>query len=172
MTSEIRNAIKEKQKAFIRFKITGLELDLYHYWSKQKQVKKITRQAKREYEKDMAQNIKHNSKAFFKYIRRKEQVRTSAGPLRNSTGRVVSEESEMAGLLNRYFSSTFTQEQSGELPIAESINEGGEEGLLQKIQVRVEEVEEQRGNLRVDKAPGPDNMQPRVLMEVAEQVSR
>ena len=53
----MRNAIKEKQKAFIRFKITGLELDFYHYRSKQERVKKITRQAKREYEKDMAKNI-------------------------------------------------------------------------------------------------------------------
>ena len=114
LSSEIRNAIKEKQKAFIRFKITGLELDLYHYRSKQRKVKKITQQAKREYERDMAQNIKHTSKAFFKYIRGKEQVRTSVGPLRKSTGRVVRDESEMAGLLNRYFSSTFTQEQSGE----------------------------------------------------------
>ena len=35
----------------------------------------------------------------------------------------------------------------------------------------MEEVKEQRGNLREDKAPGPDNMYPRVLMEVAEQVS-
>ena len=93
------------------------------------------------------------------------------GPLGNSTGRVVRDESDMAGLLNRYFSSTFTQEQSGELPIAESSYQGGEEGLLQKIQVGVEEVKEQLGNLRVDKAPGPDNMQPRVLREVAEQVS-
>ena len=58
MSSEIRNANKEKKKqAFIRFKITGLELGLYPYRSKQKQVKKITRQAKIEYEKDMAKNI-------------------------------------------------------------------------------------------------------------------
>ena len=47
-------------------------------------------------------NMKHNSKAFFKYIRGKEQVRTSVGPLRNSTRRVVSDESEMAGLLVRW----------------------------------------------------------------------
>ena len=79
----------------------------------------------------------------------------------------MSDESEMAGLLNRYFSSTFRQEQSGELSIAESIYRGGEEGILQKIQVGVEEVKEQLGNLRVDKVPGPDNMHPRVLMEVA-----
>ena len=44
--SEIRNAIKEKQNAFIWFKITGLELDLYHDWSKQRQVKKISQQSK------------------------------------------------------------------------------------------------------------------------------
>ena len=36
LSSEIRNAIKEKQKAFIRFEITGPELDLYHYRSKQR----------------------------------------------------------------------------------------------------------------------------------------
>ena len=70
------------------------------------------------------------------------------GPLSNIIGRVVSDESEMAGLLNRYFSSTFTQEHSGELPIAESIYRGGEKGLLHKIQVGVEEVKEQRGNRR------------------------
>ena len=121
LSSEIRTAIKEKQKTFIRFKITGLELDLYHDRSKQRQVKKITQQAKREYEKDTAKNIKHNNEAFCKYIRGKEQVRTSVGPLRNRTGRVLGDESETAGLLNRYFASTFTQEQSGELPIAESI---------------------------------------------------
>ena len=69
---------------------------------------KISRKAKREYEKDMAKNIKHNSKAFFNYIRGKEQVRTSVGPMRNSTGRVVRDESEMAGLLNGYFASTIT----------------------------------------------------------------
>ena len=53
-----------------------MDLDLYHSRSKQRQVKKITWQAKRECKKDMAKNIKHNSKVFFKYIRGQEQVRT------------------------------------------------------------------------------------------------
>jgi len=61
LSSEIRNIIKENQKAFMRFTITGLELDLFHYRSKQRQVKKITQQAKRQDEKDMAENNKHNS---------------------------------------------------------------------------------------------------------------
>ena len=35
----------------------------------------------------------------------------------------------------------------------------------------MEEVKEQLGHLREDKDPRPDNMHPRVLREVAEQVS-
>ena len=35
----------------------------------------------------------------------------------------------------------------------------------------MEEVKEQLGNLREEKAPGSDDMQLRILMEVAEQVS-
>jgi len=47
-----------------------------------------------------------------------------------------------------------TQKQSRELPIPEIIYQEGEKGLFQKIQVGVEEVNEQLGNLRADKAPG------------------
>ena len=55
----------DKQKALIWYKITGLELELYHYRSKQRQFEKITRpQAKREYEKDMAKHIKHKARHF------------------------------------------------------------------------------------------------------------
>ena len=57
------------------------------------------------------------------------------------------------------------------MPRAESIHEGVEEWRLTKIQVGVEEVKEQLGNLRADKALGTGYMQPRVLREVAEQES-
>jgi len=53
------------------------------------------------------------------------------GPLRNSTGELVDNDGEMAGLLNRFFfASTYTQDQSGELPIAESTYLGDEQELL------------------------------------------
>jgi len=58
------------------------------------------------------------------------------------------------------------------LPIAQRIYQGGEEGFLKNIQVGVEEVKEQLGNLREDKALGPDNMHLRELRDVAELLSR
>ena len=53
------------------------------------------------------------------------------GPLRNITGRVIRDESEMAGLLNHYFASTFAKQQSGDIPFAELIKLGDEERLLE-----------------------------------------
>ena len=48
---------------------------------------------------------------------------------------------------------------------------GGEEGLLEEIQVGVDKVKKPLVKLRDDKAPGLDNMHPRVLWEVVDQVS-
>ena len=82
----------------------------------------------------------------------------------------MDDEGEMAGLLSSVFLSTFTREQFGELPIVEGIYLRGEQGLLEEIQVGVEEVKKPRGKLMDDRAPGLDNMHPRVLREVAEQI--
>ena len=45
---------------------------------------------------------------------------------------MVSDEIETADLLNSYFASEFTQEESGDLAIAESIYHGGEESLYRR----------------------------------------
>ena len=51
------------------------------------------------------------------------------------------------------------------------LTSGGEQGLFQEIHGGVYEARKQLRNLRVDKAPGTNNMHLRVLREVAEQVS-
>ena len=60
--------------------------------------------------------------------------------MRNSKGRLICDESEMARLRNSYFASTFTQEQSGDLPFDEIIYLGGDEGVLQEFSIGVEEI--------------------------------
>ena len=86
MSREVTSYVEDKQKTFTRYKTTGLESGLDQYSGR---VKKITRRAKRECEKDMANNIKQNRKAFLWFIRGKEQVKTNVRPLRDSTGRLV-----------------------------------------------------------------------------------
>ena len=45
--------------------------------------------------------IKHHSKTFFQYIRGKEMIKGSVGPLRNITGELMEDEGEMAGLFKK-----------------------------------------------------------------------
>ena len=66
---------------------------------------------------------------------------------------------------------TLMQEQSGELTISERIYPVGEQGFLEKFQVRVGGVKKQLRKLKQDKAPGPENVHPRVLREVAQWIS-
>ena len=68
MSREVSIVMKNKQKAFMKYKMTGIESDSYRCRSKQRLVKKITRQAETGYERDMARNIKLNIKTLFKYI--------------------------------------------------------------------------------------------------------
>ena len=62
----------------------------------------------------------------------------------------MDDEGEMAVILNSIFASTFTREQSRELPIMECIYLGDEQGLLEDIQVGAEEVKKQLEKLRDD----------------------
>ena len=82
---------------------------------------------------------------------------------------LVCDESKIVDLLNSYFASTFTH-QLGELSVADIIYLGGKKGLLEELQIGIEEVKKQE-NLKNIKATGSDNMHPRVLREVADQLS-
>ena len=49
------------------------------------------RQSKRNYEKNLACNIRNESKSFYAYIRSKQNVRDKVGPLEDSAGNIISQ---------------------------------------------------------------------------------
>ena len=72
--------------------------------------------AKIRFEQDLADNIKQDSKSFYSYVRSKQRSRVRVGPLKDSAGNIVSESRAMADLLNNYFSSVFTVENTSSIP--------------------------------------------------------
>ena len=74
------------------------------------QTTKEIRSSKRMFEQKLATNIKQDSKSFFAYIRSKQRVKDSTGPLKGNNGAVISNNKEMAESLNEYFSTVFTLE--------------------------------------------------------------
>ena len=94
----------------------------------------------------------------------KHKVRKLLGPLQLGTGELVSENREMAGVFNQYFSSVFTIE-DGRLS-APVIAYDGEEPLVE-VPINVEDALEKLKHLDPYKAPGPDGFLPKVMKSVA-----
>ena len=74
------------------------------------------RKSKRTFEKKIG-NTKNNSKSFYAFVRSKQKVRDKVGSLENNSGNIISDGFQMVEVLNEYFSSVFTTEDIGSLPV-------------------------------------------------------
>ena len=57
------------------------------------------KEAKRDFEKNLAKNIKKDSKSFYAYYRGKNRSRVGIGPLADADGQTVTGELEQATIL-------------------------------------------------------------------------
>ena len=85
------------------------------------------------FEQKLATNIKQDSKSLFAYIRSKQCVKDSIGPLKGNNGAVISNSKEMAESLNEYFSTVFTLEDTYALPATEQLLDKGKTCLEQLV---------------------------------------
>ncbi len=93
-------------------------------YKEQKKVAKAIRNAKRKMEKRIATDKDdQNGRKFSRYIRSKTKNMTGISPLKNSKGTLITENSEMAEELNKFFTSVFTKDSSYHIPYLSEILE-------------------------------------------------
>jgi hypothetical protein len=114
-----RNILREirRKKRLWKSAKEGAKLD--EYKAAEKKVRNLIRNAKRNFEKKIARGSgsEQNSKRkFHAYVRQRTKTKPGIGPLKDNTGRVVQEDAEMANLLNKFFSSVFTREDTTTVP--------------------------------------------------------
>ena len=159
---------RAKNKAWVKYTESGKRQDLYEkYVLKLKKCSKLSRIAKRNFEKKLATNVKNNSKSFFSYVRSKQRTKEKVGPLKDKGGEVIIDDRLAANLLNEYFSSVFTNENYTNAPVPKQIFKGNiqSEGLL-GIEITEEMVANKLEKLDVNKCPGLDDMHPKLLFEL------
>ena len=124
------------------------------YKKKLSAANKSNKEAQKDFEKRLAKNIKNDSKSFFAYIRSKQRTKDKVGPLRNPDGALVIDDQDGADLLNKYFSSVFSQEDLTNVPEPKRMFQGRSEQKLTELRVSTKEVLIKLGKLKVDKSPG------------------
>ena len=108
--NEIKLCLTAKKIAHQKFKLRNTQNNKAEYDIQRRKAKKLIKQSKRRYEAHIARNSKTNPKEFYGYIRKKKTIAPTIGPLKNENGEITRDETKMARLLNNYFASVFTVE--------------------------------------------------------------
>ncbi len=124
--------------------------------------------SERNYEKQLAREVKINPKKFFTYIRSKKKVKKNISPLTDEAGSITQDSKHMAKILNSNVASVFTTEDK------ETILEGPApaRGItpLEIYAISAEDVKKYLDKLDTNKSMGPDSLSPRLLKELKQQI--
>ena len=170
LSNKALQKIKNKQRLWKLYRTTGNNDDYIKYKEAVNATTKEIRSSKRIFEQKLATNIKQDSKSFFAYIRSKQRVKDSIGPLKGNNGAVISNNKEMAESLKQYFSTVFTLEDINALPATEQLLEEGKT-CLEQLVVTPGMIEAKIKRLKDNKSPGADGISPRLLKEIVDDIS-
>ena len=150
-------SVNRKRKVFRKY------MDLNHPACKAAARKAAinVRNAKLSFETKLADNIKYDSKSFFAYVRSRSRARIRVGPLLSESGVLIENSKKKTDEFNRYFSSVFSKENLGDVPLCHGRNRDIESSLEQ-IMITEERVRKVLRSLRGDKSPGVDGIGPRL----------
>ena len=122
-------------------------------------------------EKDVTLKSKSNPNAFWSHIRRRLKTKTDVAPLLendNDTSSTKFSDSDKANILQNQFSRAFTREQEGKIPsLGKRIGSD-----ICYLNVTEEMVQYEIKKLNMNKSCGPDDIHPRLLIELSSDISK
>ena len=129
---------------------------------------RVIKKAKKDYECNVAENIKNNNKPFWKYVRTKMKTKEIIGNLQDNNGQVNTGNLEKAEILNKFFTSVFTKESLTNLsdfPVRTDTH-------LDTIDMNTDFFFRYIKKLKILISVGPDNFRPKFLAETSEKTSK
>ena len=109
--------------------------------------------------------IKTNPKFFYRYMHSKRKIKATVSRLKEQSGKLTESAKDTANLLASFFSSTFVKEPHG--PLQQDFYKTCE-NLIADIDISVSDVKKLLQKLNPSKSPGPDNINPKLLVSLAE----
>ncbi|MES9884550.1 MAG: reverse transcriptase family protein [Sedimenticola sp.] len=169
MTRTARETIKNKKRKWIKFINNRSEENRENYEEAKRKVNSETTKAKVEYEKQLATNIKTDERNFWKYVKSKTKTKDTIGNLENENGEIETDCKKRAEILNVFFTSVFTNEDTTNIP---DFEERVFESPLINTQITEDEIKKSILKLKVSKSQGPDKCHPKFLVETIESLAK
>ena len=178
----LKRLIKKRNNIFKRYKKSGQHYLKVKYICARNLVTKQIRVAKAKYESKIIKRSKNNRKIFYAYVgnKRGRSITSRIGPLENSKGMIVTDDQEVATLLNDYFASVFTKnEKKDELEFVPAANEelnfsanSNQVKKLEHFNITEEEVKKAIGHFKPNKSPGIDNITSTYALEIKDIIAK
>ena len=162
---------KEKKHLYTNYRLTREPQTYNRYKEVEAHVKQLIKDSVQRFEQKLGDNIKHDSKSFYKYVKSKQQVKDSVGPLRGQNGEVSSDSKFMAEELNAFFASSFTRENTENISSSNVKFKGDSEEKLTDINITPELVRKHLLKLKRNKSPGLDNIGSSLLLDICDYIS-
>ena len=116
MDDKCLGAIKNKHTKWQKYKHCKSNDNYHKYKQARNLVTHELRRAKYQKEKNIAENIKTDSKQFWSYVRSKSKTKTTITQLQREDDTETQNDEETAQLLNEYFGSVFEREGTSNIP--------------------------------------------------------
>jgi hypothetical protein len=159
--------IRRKHRLWTRYMETRDDDRYREYCKARNKVKTVIRKDRKEREKQIAESSKSNSKNFWKYVNSKRKSVSGVSELHtvvDGQPYIANSDEAKADVLANFFSSVFTAEPDGEFE--ELCTQC--ESLSSDDPFSQQEVNKLLKNLDTSKSPGPDQIHPKVLYELAD----
>ena len=116
MTREATAKHKRKQQAWNKYKQTRDHDDYIRATTEKNEFITMTRNLCRDFERKLACSLKENPKDLWRYCKSKLNNKSGLGDMQQVNGNLTSDDREKAELLNTYFTSVFTREDTSVIP--------------------------------------------------------
>ena len=147
------NSLIKKRNLWTTFKYCKNPLNKSNYDEAKRSANYHVRQAKYEYERSITTNMKEHKKIFWKFIQSKTKSKENIPCIMDENGEVQMDNKIKAELLNKFFQSVFTIEDTTQgIPIFPPRTDQ----KLKTIEFDIQKVQEYLEKLKETKLSGPD----------------
>ena len=168
MNKELLEIVREKHRTFRKSKVQKTQENIKLKNKARNKANRECKKARRNLEKTVASQSKHNPKPFWSYATSKLSTRSGVADLIKLDGTKTNSDQEKAEILNAFFQSVFTIEPEGDLPDPPEYNFTED---LNDFDITVDKVKKMLKMLHTGKAPGPDGINPMFLASTAESLA-